>query len=357
MSRNGRGERYGRPAAAGDRPAAGPPAAKRDGGRSERAATARPVARPDKKPPRPSDTRGGPRREGRKPPSSGAVRGSAERSGGPPRNGAERSSGPERTGGAERGGYRRSAGDDTVRLYGVHAVAAAFANPDRTITKARLSPPNMERFAEACAARELVPQPTEAAEIDKLLPRDAVHQGVMVEAEPLTVLDVSELDPAQLPSGRRALVIVLDQVTDPHNVGAILRSAAAFGADALIMTARHSPPLDGVLAKAASGGLEAVRVVPVANLARALEKLGEMGYFRLGLDGAATSDIADEAADTPTVLVLGAESAGMRRLTTEHCDRLCRIGTTGALGSLNVSNAAAIALHTLRVRQRSFTQL
>ncbi len=238
-----------------------------------------------------------------------------------------------------------------MQLYGVHAVTAALANLAREIVTLRLSENNKERFAAACAAREVTPQIVTGQELDRLLPRDAVHQGVMLETRLLEVIDISELAPERLPAGRRALVVVLDQVTDPHNAGAILRSAAAFGASALVMTSRHSPPLDGVLAKAASGGLEGVPVLTVTNLARALEQLADLGYFRIGLEGKGTTDLGAVDVSGPLALVLGAESIGMRRLTFEHCDQICRIATTGGIASLNVSNAAAIALHNLRFRQ------
>ena len=159
----------------------------------------------------------------------------------------------------------------------------------------------------------------------------------MLEARPLAPIDVSELPP-------RGLVVVLDQITDPHNVGAILRTAAAFAVDALVTTERHSPEFSGALAKSASGGLEHVPVCTVTNLARALAEMGDMGYLRVGLDSEAPAPLEAIPLARPLALVLGAEDKGLRRLTRERCDALARLDLPGAIKSLNVSNAAAIAL-------------
>ena len=168
----------------------------------------------------------------------------------------------------------------------------------------------------------------------------AVHQGIAVLADPLPEPDLADLSEAKL-------IVVLDQVTDPHNVGAVIRSAAAFGAEALVLTERHGPADSGVLAKAASGGLEHVALVRVKNLARALDELGEMAFLRLGLDSEFADPIeAVEHADK-TAIVLGAEGRGLRRLTRENCDRLVRLDVPGPILSLNVSNAAALALYAL----------
>lgn len=242
-----------------------------------------------------------------------------------------------------RGGGEGSA--PTVRIWGIHAVEAALRNPARDILRLRLTDNARHRLEAAIAARGVTPEVANPYDLDKDLGRDVVHQGAALDTRPLPDVDVADF---ALPQGERGLVVVLDQVTDPHNVGAILRSAAAFGARGLVMTARNSPPLDGVLAKAASGGLELVPVSVVANLARALEQLAQVGYFRIGLAGEAENTLEDQDITNPTALVLGAEDSGLRRLTRETCDMLCRIETAGgALTSLNVSNAAAVAMHAI----------
>ena len=205
------------------------------------------------------------------------------------------------------------------------------------------------RLEAALVTRGLTPEVANPYDLDKELGRDVVHQGAVLETRPLPDIALSDFT---LAPGESGLVVVLDQVTDPHNVGAIVRSAAAFGARGLVMTARNSPPLDGVLAKAASGGLELVPVAIVVNLARALEQLAEAGYFRIGLAGESDKILESQRLSGAMVLVLGAEESGLRRLTRENCDMLCRIETAGgALTSLNVSNAAAVAMHAI-VSQR-----
>jgi 23S rRNA (guanosine2251-2'-O)-methyltransferase len=179
-------------------------------------------------------------------------------------------------------------------------------------------------------------------DLDRLLGPDTVHQGAMLETEPLPEPEWSDL--ADTASGRP--LIVLDQVTDPHNVGAILRSSAVFGSSGLVMTRRHSPPLNGVLAKSASGALELVPVALVSNLSRALDELKSAGFTIVGLDGDAEQRIEDIDWSRPTALVMGSEGKGLRELTRKTCDSLARITTDGPVASLNVSNAAAVALHT-----------
>jgi 23S rRNA (guanosine2251-2'-O)-methyltransferase len=182
-------------------------------------------------------------------------------------------------------------------------------------------------------------------DLDRQLGADAVHQGVLAEAENLPPVGLDEVDAG-------GILLVLDQVTDPQNVGAALRSAAAFGASGLVMTERHSPPLQGALAKAASGALDIVPVILVKNLAQALAELGERGVMRVGLAEEADTALETAQLTRPLALVLGAEGKGLRQLTRERCDRVCRISTKSALASLNVSNAAAVALHWASLNAR-----
>lgn len=229
-----------------------------------------------------------------------------------------------------------------MRLYGIHAVAAALANPSREIGRLLLTDNAENRLAPALTARKARAQKVTPRDLDRLLGADTVHQGALLETVDLEEPTLEDLATACVDRGP---LIVLDQVTDPHNVGAILRSAAVLGAGGLIMTRRHSPPLSGALAKAASGGLEVVPVTLVGNLARALEELGELGVRRIGLDG--DGDITINAADFTgaVALVLGAEGKGLRRLTRESCDILARVPAASGFASLNVSNAAAVALY------------
>ena len=233
------------------------------------------------------------------------------------------------------------ADDGRVRLFGVHAVEAALRNAERTVQRLLMTENAENRLAEAVAARQVAPERVSPRDLDRLLGEDTVHQGVMLETEPLPEPDVAEL----LARPGSGPLIVLDQVTDPHNVGAILRSAAVFGAAGLVMTRRHSPPLDGTLAKSASGALELVPVALVQNLARSIAELKEHGCTTLGLEGTAEALLEDEPLTERVAFVLGAEGKGLRELTRQSCEKLVRIATDGAIGSLNVSNAAAVALH------------
>jgi 23S rRNA (guanosine2251-2'-O)-methyltransferase len=233
------------------------------------------------------------------------------------------------------------AGAGLIHIFGVHAVEAALNNPRREIRRLYLTDNAEHRLGAALAARQVAHERVLPRDLDRRLGPDTVHQGALAEAEPLPEPSLAEL--ADSAAGRPLLV--LDHVTDPHNVGAVLRSAAVFGSGGLVMTRRHSPPLDGALAKAASGALEQVPVALVQNLARALAELKEHHFTIIGLDGTAAERLEDARWPELAALVLGAEGRGLRQLTRESCDRLARIVGEGAITSLNVSNAAAVALH------------
>lgn len=237
-------------------------------------------------------------------------------------------------------------GDSRAWLYGIHTVLAALANParrcSRILTSDRALAERVAGIAHGDApAVELVSREA----LDAALPFGAVHQGIAALAEPLTTPALEDV--CQRAAGSGAPIVVLDQVTDPHNIGAILRSAAAFEAAAVVVQDRHTPPVTGVLAKAASGGLEHCPLVRVTNLARALETLKSAGVWCIGLDSAAPQPLARAKVAGAMALVLGAEGGGLRRLTRESCDALARIPYSGSLASLNVSNAAAIALYEI----------
>jgi len=230
---------------------------------------------------------------------------------------------------------------ESLFVYGIHPVLAALANPARTVKRILATPNALLRLTAAGAALPIPPEETTPRDLDRLLGGEAVHQGVAIEVAALAPLPLESLDEARL-------VVVLDQVTDPHNVGAIMRSAVAFGADAIITTGRHSPVETGVLAKAASGALDQLVHIEVQNLARALETLGSLGFTRIGLDSEAAEPIDAAIGGERVALVLGAEGKGLRRLTRDTCDRLARLPTVGPIASLNVSNAAVLALYLAR---------
>src|SRR3954453_9442582 len=229
------------------------------------------------------------------------------------------------------------------RLWGKHAVVAALDNPDRKVLKAWTT---REASAFMQFPKELPVTLADAADLGRLVPHDAPHQGVVIEVEPLEEV---WLDDVLQQAPERAVLLVLDQVTDPHNVGAILRSAAAFGAIGIVTQDRHSPPEGGVVAKAASGALERMPWARVVNLARALEEIGEAGFWRIGLTGDADTEIKDALGPARVSLVLGAEGPGLRVNTREHCDALARLPISESVESLNVSNAAAVALYAATV--------
>ena len=238
----------------------------------------------------------------------------------------------------------RSGGNpNRPRFWGRHAVAAALDNPDRKVLKAWASrdAANFMQFPP-----EVPVVMAEAPDLGRMVPHDAPHQGVVIEVEPLEDVWLGDLL-SDAPD--KAVLLVLDQVTDPHNVGAILRSAAAFGAIGIVTQDRHSPPESGALAKAASGALERVPWARVVNLARALKEIAEAGFWRIGLAGEATTDLKDALGPKRVALVLGAEGPGMRSNTRDHCDALARLPIRQEVESLNVSNAAAVALYAASV--------
>jgi 23S rRNA (guanosine2251-2'-O)-methyltransferase len=240
--------------------------------------------------------------------------------------------------------FKRSHGEgpskpaaDLVRIYGFHAVREALASPRRRGVRLFATEAAAQRLAPEIAAHNAAVTLVSIQDLSQRLGPDAVHQGVMLEASPLAPIDLDDLPDD-------GFVLALDQVTDPHNVGAILRTAAAFGLDAVATTERHSPAMTGVLAKSASGALEHVPIAIVPNLARGLTELGERGYFRVGLDSEASMTLGETELARPLALVLGAEGKGLRRLTRERCDVLARLDLPGPIKSLNVSNACAVAL-------------
>ena len=254
--------------------------------------------------------------------------------------------GKGRPGGGAPGGFagrpRRSGAAEAGWIWGWHAVRAALANPARTELQ-RIAA-TKERAAELLRAfgpgRLAGLQEMDNGGLAQLLPPGAAHGGVALLAPPLEPLDLDELGaPAE------GVLLMLDQVTDPQNVGAIFRSAAAFGARGLVLQDRHAPPLTGALAKAAAGAIEAVPHARAVNLSRALEQLADMGWRAVGLAGQAEETLEAVLDGRPTVLVLGSEGEGLRRLVAEHCDALGRIAMPGGFESLNVSAAAAVALY------------
>ncbi|MBS0276984.1 MAG: 23S rRNA (guanosine(2251)-2'-O)-methyltransferase RlmB [Proteobacteria bacterium] len=252
--------------------------------------------------------------------------------------------------------HQRPRGADSgLWLYGMHPVMAALANPRRKVHRAVLT----ERAAQEIGAKLLGRVKHEIADMNaiaRMLPDGAVHQGVAVQVEKLPKLDLEDLlsstpdrdGAAGGVAGQRKIVVVLDQISDPHNVGAILRSAAAFGASAVVVQDRHAPPESGVLAKSASGALDAVPYVEVVNISRALEDLGRLGFWRIALAGDGEQSLQEAAHSGDVAIVLGSEGSGIRRLVREHCDVAAFIPIARSTESLNVSNAAAVTLYELR---------
>ncbi len=256
---------------------------------------------------------------------------------------------------SDQGSRGRRAQDDTVRLFGIHAVASAVANPRRELTRLYATQNAQSRLVDEIrkiggdpSRLDGLVETSSPKDIDALA-RDAVHQGALLVTRNLPALDISDIYDCKL-------VVILDQVTDPHNVGAIIRSSVALGAEALVMTGRHSPEESGILAKTASGGLDLISMVSVPNLARALDDLADNGFDVVGFDSEESEPfetiIAEQDASRPLALVFGSEGKGMRRLTREKCTSLARLDMPGPIKSLNVSNAVAMTLYAIKlVRQ------
>jgi len=240
-------------------------------------------------------------------------------------------------------GARSERGSGAFWLYGFHAVKAALANPERRKHRCVLTAQAAETLGEKSLSRVEVEIVT-GDRVSRLLPQGAVHQGIALSCEPLSPPDLAGIVGLQ----ERKIVLILDQIADPHNVGAILRSAAAFEAAAVIVQDRHAPGESGALAKAASGALDLIPYIPVVNIARVLEQLGKHGFWRLALTGDAGQPLADAKVAGDMALVLGSEGVGIRRLVRERCDDCATIPVAARMESLNASNAAAIALYECR---------
>lgn len=240
---------------------------------------------------------------------------------------------------------KRAAAAETVWLFGLHAVRDALLNPARERLRLLVTRNAADKLADAIAAAGITPEIEDARRFSAPLAAESVHQGAALEVKPL---DWGRFEDRCVTGPGAPLVVLLDRVTDPHNVGAILRSAEVFGARAVIAPARHSAPETGALAKTASGALERQPYMRVVNLSDAMQSLRDMGYVLLGLDGEAERTLAEgvaQAGSRPLGLVLGAEGPGLREKTRETCDHLVRVPAVGGFGSLNVSNAAAVALY------------
>lgn len=250
----------------------------------------------------------------------------------------------------------RKAGPETVWLFGLHAVRDALENPARERRRLIVTRNAADRLADAIAASGIEPEFSDARKFSAPLDAQSVHQGAALEAMPLDWGRIEDLC-APTPGRPNPMVILLDRVTDPHNVGAILRSAEVFGASAVIAPRHHAAPETGALAKSASGALERQPYLRVRNLGDAMQELAELGFRLIGLDGAAEQEL-DTALDAlepgPLGLVLGAEGPGLRARTKELCSTHARISAAGTFGSLNVSNAAAVGLYALHKNCEKF---
>ena len=243
---------------------------------------------------------------------------------------------------------RKARNAETIWLFGLHAVRDALTNPMREKLSLMVTKNAHQKLQSEIEASGIEPQIVDARKFNAPIDPNSVHQGAVIEVKPL---DWGDLTDICAPRGQPAVVVVLDRVSDPHNVGAILRSAEVFGARAVIATQRHAAPETGALAKTASGALERQPYIRVRNLAQTLRNLQEMGYFVLGMDGTADASVASltaDLADRPIAIVMGAEGPGLRDLTKETCDQMVKIDYANDFGSLNVSNAAAVALYAMK---------
>jgi 23S rRNA (guanosine2251-2'-O)-methyltransferase len=249
-----------------------------------------------------------------------------------------------------RGSHSRPSGQSTepLRLYGLHTVAAALANPDRRISAIWLTENASRRLHDQGAKLPFDPQIVESRKIGQLVAHDAVHQGAVIETAALEPDGHADL-------AHMRLIVLLDRITDPHNVGAIMRSAVAFGADALMTTRRNSAVETAVLAKSASGALDAIHHIAVSNLVRTIGDIRDQGFICVGLDSSGTDDLAQIEFGEKTALVLGAEGSGLRQATRAACTHVARLDLPGAIKSLNVSNAAAVSLHVVTSAMQSLS--
>ena len=250
--------------------------------------------------------------------------------------------------------HRRPAGQSprgqAIRFWGRHAVFAALENPERTIKRIWGT---REALAQIDDLSPSIPVSyAEVTDLARLVARDAPHQGLVIEVDPLEGVYLGDVLQAELDADSRRPLVILDQVTDPHNIGAVLRSAAAFDASAIVTQDRHSPPESGVIARSASGALETVPWVRVVNLSRALEEIAEAQYWRIGLTGNTETTLADTLDGTRVALVLGSEGDGIRHNVMEHCDVMAKLPISPRMESLNISNAAAIALYAVAMAGR-----
>lgn len=239
-------------------------------------------------------------------------------------------------------------------IYGLHAAEFALRHEKREVTAIWATENAEHKLSDAIGLRNLSVLRVSPRDLDRRVGADTVHQGIVLQVEPLATCDLDDI--AELAVASRHPIVLLDQVTDPHNVGAILRSGAVFGAAGVVMTQRHSPPLGGTLAKTASGALDLMPICLVQNLAKAIDALQRQAFSVIGLDGTGEHRLLEnglsDRSGQSIVLALGAEGRGLRALTRESCDEICRIGGDGQIASLNVSNAAAIALHLAAMERR-----